>query len=255
MHKDTITVAIISGKGGVGKTSFALSLAYALYEEQSSTLLMDCDFGLANIDVMLGIKPKKTLQDLFISDMSPREVIHTVYDGFDILPGFSGISILEEMIYNKDRQNNFIQKLHSSFMSYQYVLMDFSSGIVAPTQIFTDIITVRILIVTPEPSSLSNSYALVKHFLQKHNIKRFFVVINQVEHKEEEQFFERFYTMCRQDMDIEFVLLGYIYFDHYIFDAICNQNFLLEIFPKTKVSEDIKILAKKFISSCSNIQI
>lgn len=105
----TLSLAIMSGKGGVGKTSISLNLGYALYQAGLKTLLMDCDLGLANLDVLLGLAPEKNLQDLLKQDTKTADVAVAVeQNGLDVLPAASGVPELVDM--DEDMQNVLLEK-------------------------------------------------------------------------------------------------------------------------------------------------
>ncbi|MDE5878736.1 MAG: P-loop NTPase, partial [Desulfovibrio sp.] len=92
----TLSVAVLSGKGGVGKTNLTLNLAWALHEQGFKALLMDCDMGLANLDVLLGITPEGNLQDALMGGSSLADVLHPIAKGFDVLPAASGVPELND---------------------------------------------------------------------------------------------------------------------------------------------------------------
>ena len=101
----TLSVSVMSGKGGVGKTNISLSLGYALHKTGNSLLLLDCDLGLANLDVLLGISPDRNLQDLLRPEVKPADVVVTIEKGgFDFLPAASGVPELVEM--DEDMQDH-----------------------------------------------------------------------------------------------------------------------------------------------------
>ena len=98
MQNKTLSISILSGKGGVGKTNLALNLGFALFKLSQPTMLMDCDLGLANLDVLLGIAPDKNLQDILRSDASPEQIIvHLENNGFDLIPAASGVPELVDL--------------------------------------------------------------------------------------------------------------------------------------------------------------
>lgn len=110
MNKNkTLSISILSGKGGVGKTNIVLNLGYALNMAKKRILLMDCDLGLANIDVLLGISPDRTLHDLLQSGVDAEDVLVCIEQGFDMLPATSGVPELVEM--DEDLQDILFNKL------------------------------------------------------------------------------------------------------------------------------------------------
>ena len=143
----TLSLSVLSGKGGVGKTTIALNLSLALRREGARVLLVDCDLGLANLDVLLGISPEVTLQDVLISDVSASAAVHRVEDGLDILPAASGVPELVDM--TTDMRDMLLSRLRPLLGSYDYVFLDLGAGINGTVQTFADMSMARVLVVTP----------------------------------------------------------------------------------------------------------
>jgi flagellar biosynthesis protein FlhG len=171
--------AVTSGKGGVGKTHTVANLAAALARKQQKVLLMDADLGLANLDLFLGVKPRYTLADFFAGYMSLAEIIVTTPLGVSLLPGGSGI---QEVTALTDAQKiAFITELDALTQDIDVVLVDTGSGISDTVTYFTTAAQEIIVVVTPDPSSMTDAYALPKVLASKHQEKRFWVLANTVE--------------------------------------------------------------------------
>ena len=197
--RDTLSVAVMSGKGGVGKSNLALNLGYALSRGGFPLLLMDCDLGLANLDVLLGITPEGNLQDVLLRDAPVTDVIHPLSDRgrgvFDILPAASGVPELAEM--DADMRDMLLRRLEPALEQYDMVLLDLGAGIHGTVQSFAAMAAVRLVVMTPEPTSLTDSYALIKVLHTRLGVKDFLVVINEVENSnEEERCFQRLSMAC-----------------------------------------------------------
>lgn len=241
---ETMSVSILSGKGGCGKTNLALNLAWALQGMNYSNLIMDCDLGLANLDVLLGITPAHTLQDVLLADMELPSVVHHIENGPDILPAASGVPELVDM--NEDMRDMLLRQLTPSLERYDFVFLDLGAGIHGTVRTFAGMTLARILVVTPEPTSLTDSYALMKVLSQMYNIRDFLVVVNQVETKQEETAtFRRLHSACKRFLDFEPVLLGSIREDPHVPEAVLRQTPLLKLFPSCNASRDIVELAKR----------
>ena len=242
----TLSVAIMSGKGGVGKTNIALNLACALYSKEYRTLLMDCDLGLANLDVMLGIAPEGTLQDLLVGDADASSIIYSLSDGFDILPAASGVPELVEM--DNDMRDLLLRRMLPALSHYDYVFLDLGAGINTTVQSFASMAAARIVVVTPEPTALTDSYALIKVLATHHKVRDFLVVVNQVENRQEESStFKRLFAACQRFLGVEPVLLGSIRTDRCVPEAVRRQTPYLNAFPDNPASQDIHEIARKLI--------
>lgn len=241
----TISISIMSGKGGVGKTSLALNLSYALHGFGRSCLMMDCDLGLANLDVMLGVTPDRNLQDLIISGADPKSVVYPVeVPGFDFLPAASGVPELVEM--DEDLRAQLLSRLDSVFRRYNYLILDLGAGISSTVLAFAAMTRQRIVVVTPEPTSLTDSYALIKVLATQHAIKDFKVVVNQAASSDEAKLtFTRLSAACVKFLKFEPEFLGFVRQDKMLPESVRRQKALLKIAPQSPAASDIKAIAAK----------
>ncbi len=241
----TLSVSILSGKGGVGKTNIALNLGYCLFKGRHRLLLMDCDLGLANLDVLLGIAPEKNLQDILDTDVDPREVtVSIAQGGFDFLPAASGVPELLEM--DEEMRTAMLKKLIPIFAPYDFLFLDLGAGITPTVISFASMSQVRLVIVTPEPTSLTDSYALMKVLLTQHGVRDFYVVVNMVESKaEEKRTFERLRAACEKFLGIDIQLLGGIRTDKSVTEAVRKQTPLMQLSPKSPAAQDLFAVALK----------
>ncbi|WP_027178060.1 MinD/ParA family protein [Maridesulfovibrio bastinii] len=242
----TLSMAIMSGKGGVGKTNISLNLSYALNAGGNSLLLMDCDLGLANLDVLLGISPESNLQDLLTKGTAPSDVVIPMEPGrkLDILPAASGVPELVEM--DEDMQGMLFKKLTSLVGRYQYLIMDLGAGINKTVMSFASMTQLRLVVVTPEPTSLTDSYALIKVLATQHGVKDFFIVVNQASSSSEaKETFTRLNLACQKFLDITLKSIGFVRYDQNVPEAVRRQTPLIKFAPKSNASRDIINIAVK----------
>lgn len=246
MNKNTtLSVAIMSGKGGVGKTNIALNLGFCLFKGKHPLLLMDCDLGLANLDILLGIAPEKNLQDILDTEIDPREVTVAIEPGgFDFLPAGSGVPELIDM--DEEMRTALLDKLIPIISSYDFLFLDLGAGISPTVMSFAAMSRVRLVVITPEPTSLTDGYALMKVLLNQHGVRDYHIIVNQVESKaEERQTFERLRAACERFLGIEIELLGGIRTDKTLVDAVRRQVPLMKLAPKSNAAQDIFNIALK----------
>jgi flagellar biosynthesis protein FlhG len=239
----TLSVALMSGKGGVGKTNLTLNLGYALHMRQHSVLLMDCDLGLANLDVLLGITPEGNMQDVLLGAASMKSIIHPIApNGFDILPAASGVPELVEM--TDDMRQTLLDRLTPELGGYDYVLMDTGAGISETVQTMAALAALRIVVITPEPTSLTDSYALIKVLLARHGVRDFLILVNQTESdKETQHAFSRLAMACRKFLQIEPTFLAAVRSDKTLLEAVRQQQALLAYKPTCRAAQDIQTVA------------
>jgi flagellar biosynthesis protein FlhG len=237
--KTTLSIAILSGKGGVGKTNLALNLSYALFRAKHHVLLLDFDVGLANLDVLLGLSPEKSLQDLFRPEVTAAEVLLPIEPGgFDFMPAASGVPELLEM--DDDMREILFAKLNGVFAAYDYVMLDLGAGIAQTVLSVAAMSHLRVLVVTPEPTSLTDSYAVIKVLHTQYGIDDFHILVNQAESPADAKTtFKRLSAACQRFLDIELQFLCGVRADPALPDAVRHQVPLLRHAPGCPAAKDI----------------
>jgi flagellar biosynthesis protein FlhG len=171
--------AIVSGKGGVGKSMITANLAAALVRAGDRTLVVDADLGLANLDVLLGVNSSGTLQDVLAGKVLLQDAIVHTRAGFDLLPAGSGS--FEITLMTPDLASGLEDLLKSLESSYDAILFDAGAGIGEVVLFFARIADEVVLVVTPEPTSLMDAYATLKVLALRFNCTRFHLVVNQAD--------------------------------------------------------------------------
>ena len=247
MHLNkTMSIAVMSGKGGVGKTNLALNLARMLSLANHPSLLLDCDLGLANIDVLLGLNTNYTLQDVVHNDIPPKEAIINIEQGLDFLPAASGLSELVDM--DSDNQALLFQRLTPHLESYNYLFLDLGAGISSTTLSFANLAHVRIVVITPEPTSITDGYAVMKVMNAQYGIKNFHVLVNQVQNKNEYDLAsKRICEACNHFLGFRTQVLGQVSQDNAVSNAVMSQKPFTLNAPNCSASKNIHTLAQRLI--------
>ncbi|MBQ3060182.1 MAG: MinD/ParA family protein [Desulfovibrio sp.] len=240
----TLSIAVLSGKGGVGKTNITLNLAYALHQAGFRTLLMDCDLGLANLDVLLGITPQQNLQDTLLGEARVEDVLCQIAPGLDVLPAASGVPEMNDM--HPELRELLLARLKPVLGRYDYVFMDMGAGISETVQAFAALAALRIVVITPEPTSLTDSYALIKVLNSRYGVQDFKVLVNQATSAREAQnSFDKLYGACHHFLQLKPELLGHIRMDKHLPEAVCRQKPLLLYAPGSQAAQDLQSLASR----------
>lgn len=235
----TLSIAVVSGKGGVGKTNLALNLSYALYRAKQKVLLMDCDLGLANLDVLLGIAPKVSIEQVILEEADFKDAtVNIEPGGFSLLPASSGVDILGEVA--SPTQTGFLRRLNDYASSYEYLILDVGAGITDSVQNFAARAAMRVVVVTPEPTSITDAYTLIKVLATRHGITDFHILVNQATTPEEEKTsFSRLFAACEKFLDIGLQSLGAIKYDPAMLQAVRRQEPLLKFSPTSPAGKDL----------------
>jgi flagellar biosynthesis protein FlhG len=171
--------AIVSGKGGVGKTMITANLAAALAQGGQRTLVLDADLGLANLDVILGVNTTGTLQDVLTGSLGIDDVLVRTRTGFDLLPAGSGL--LEATLLTPDLASGLDALIRTLESRYDAILFDVGAGIGEVVLHFARLADDIVLVVTPEPTSLMDAYATVKILARQYGCTDFRLIINQAD--------------------------------------------------------------------------
>lgn len=239
----TVSLCVMSGKGGVGKTNLSLNLGYALRDMGHKLLLMDCDLGLANLDVLLGLAPEKNLQDMLAGRAGAGEVVQRVEPGLDILPAASGVPEMVEM--DQNQQDALMRTLDGLVAGYDFLLLDLGAGISGTVLSLARMAQMRVVLVTPEPTSLTDGYAVIKVLNAKYGVRDFLVVVNQATAHEARETFERLNNACKNFLGFELMHLGHVRQDRAVTQAVLNQTALARHAPQCPAIKDIATLATR----------
>ena len=239
----TVSLCIMSGKGGVGKTNLSLNLGYALRDMGHKLLLMDCDLGLANLDVLLGLAPEKNLQDMLAGAADASEVVQTVEPGLDILPAASGVPEMVEM--DQNQQGALFDKLTDLVSGYEFLVLDLGAGISGTVLSLARMAQMRVVLVTPEPTSLTDGYAIIKVLNARFGVRDFLIVVNQATVKEAKETFQRLNLACKNFLGFELVHLGHVRLDRTMTEAVIKQMPLARHAPQCPAIKDIAVLADR----------
>lgn len=190
-----LVFSITSGKGGVGKTNIAVNLACCLAKAKKRVLLLDADLGLANVDVIMGITPLYNLFHLFHKGVSVEKILYRTDYGFKILPAASGVS--EMLALTPGQKLNLLESMDSLEEEVDYLIVDTGAGINDNVLYFNLAAQQRIVVLTPEPTSLTDAYAMIKVMRQNHQVNHFKILVNMTaDEKTAKEVFTRLYKAC-----------------------------------------------------------
>lgn len=242
-HRQTRVISVTSGKGGVGKTHTTVNLGIALVEMGKEVLLLDADLGLANINILLGFQPKATLDDVLHGKAKLSDVIVSHRSGLDIIPAASGISAITNL--SETDRHTLIDCVDSLAGKYDYLLVDTSAGIGDNVTYFNVAAEQVLVVVDPEPTSITDAYALMKVLSTQHGVKEFFVLSNRAATETEgKQTFAQLSSVNNRFLNARLHYLGSVADDATVQQAVMKQTPYLELSPSAKASRDIVRIAK-----------
>lgn len=250
--------SVISGKGGVGKTNLTVNLAIKLQEMGKKVLILDADVGMSNADLVMGIRIENTLLDLIENNLNLEDIIKKGPSGVDLISGGEDLFLLEKL--NKEKQKEIIRNL-AQLGEYDVLLIDNGAGITKQSLTFTILADDIILIATPEPTSITDAYRVLKVislYELKNKVK---VVINQVPDSETgEEAFNKLLKTSESFLNIELENIGYIFNDIRVNKAVMEQVSIVIKYPKALASSNISQISasilgdKNYTNNISNLK-
>ncbi len=243
----TRTITITSGKGGVGKTNISVNLALHLATLGHRTCLFDADLGLANINILFGLNPEYDLEDVILNRRTLQDIIIRDYKGIDIIPGSSGT---EKMANLEDDQVDHLIRSFSELDGYDFLLFDTSAGISRNVIAFCLASSEVVLIITPEPTSLTDAYALLK-ILSLNGFKGTAkIVVNQCKSIPIAKFvYNKFKETVRKYLPLNVMPLGIVVHDKKVVEAVTTQQALVLLYPESNASKCIKNITKHLLEN------
>ncbi|MFA8437485.1 MinD/ParA family protein [Pueribacillus sp. YX66] len=232
----TKVVSVVSGKGGVGKTNISVNLAVGLSRIGKKVLVIDLDIGMANIDIITGVTPHFSIVDMIEQKLSIFDIITEGPAGIALIAGGSGLSKIFQL--DAIKFSYFVRQVEQLNYHYDYILFDLGAGITKDSLNFILASHEMMIVLTPEPTSITDGYALVKAINQQQDQQLpMFLLVNSCENEDEGyETATRFKRTALQFLNVEISIVGTLPFDRTVSKAVRARIPFLIYAPKSKVS-------------------
>jgi|SRR6185312_4642390 len=252
-QKTTKTISITSGKGGVGKTTLVANLAYSLAKQGQKVLIFDGDLGMANIDIMFGVKPEGNIMDVLKGEKSIQEVVVELAPNISLIPGGSGVVELNRM--NAFERRALLDAVGILDFQYDYLLIDTAPGIADNVLYLNSAAQKSAVVITPDPSSLADSYALIKVLNKEYKETKFSIICNQVRDEVEGlSLYNRFSEVVNRFLNIGLDYWGALPMDNAIRKAAQTQRLIMRHEPNSEAAKSLLKISNKLQGSVEKIE-
>jgi flagellar biosynthesis protein FlhG len=235
-------VSVTSGKGGVGKTFITTNLAAALARQGKKVLVADCDLGLANIDIMLGINPELNLKDVVFGNSHLRDVIIPTKGGFDLIPASSGVREMAQLLFEKIQV---IKDMLLEIEGYDLILLDTGAGIAEVVLQFNLLASQNIVVINKELTSLTDAYAMVKVMYQVFGRQSFSIIANNIpDEKSGLSIYKNIDTISRRFLGFPLNYLGHVLQDDTVAKSVLKQEIAIMSFPRSRIAANFSKIGR-----------
>ena len=252
-YRRTKTIAITSGKGGVGKSTLTANLAYALALRGKRVLILDGDLGMANMDIMFGVKPTGSVLDVIRGDKEAREIITPLTPQIDLLPGGSGLVELNRL--NSFERRSLLDSVAGFEHNYDYMLIDTAPGISDNVLYLNSAAQISAVIINPDPASLADSYGLIKVLHNEYGENKFAIICNQVKDEFEGlSLFNRFNEVVNRFLFIGLDYWGGLPTDQLFRKSTQAQRLIMRHEPKSSSAQYLTNISHKLERSLQTVE-
>jgi flagellar biosynthesis protein FlhG len=241
-------ISVTSGKGGVGKSNVVSNLAIALSAQGKKVLLIDADLGLGNLDVLLGLSPVYNLNHVLNGEKNIIDILIDGPAGIKIIPAGSGVQELTSL--GQHEKLKLLDELDMLEEQFDFMIVDTEAGISENVTYFTVAAQEIFIVVTPEPTSITDAYALIKLLATRYSEHHFKVLVNMAKDSEDAlEVFRKLANVAGRFLDISLDYLGCVVKDEKVIEAVKRQKAVTELFPDSEASQCFHTIAKRVIEN------
>ena len=252
-RKHVRVIAVTSGKGGVGKTNLVANMAFSLSKLGKKVLVLDANLGLGNLDILLGLTPKYNMTDVIAGRKTIQEIVVEGPGGIKILPASSGIQEVTEL--TNGHKANLLTQIDQLEEEIDFLLIDTGAGISSNVMFFNVAAQDILVVVSPEPTAITDAYALMKVLSKNYSVNQFQLLINTVKsEKEARAVYKNLCTVSDRFLNISIDYLGHILYDPALSRAVREQKAIVEFLPGSPASLCFRRVAREVASRAKDAE-
>lgn len=237
-------ISVTSGKGGVGKSNVVANLAMALADQGKKVLIVDADLGVGNLDVLLGLSPQYNLNHVLSGECGLAEIIVEVNQNIKLIPAGSGVQEFTSL--GQHEKLKLLDELDMLEETFDVMIIDTEAGISDNVTYFTVAAQEIIVVVSPEPTSITDAYALIKLLATRFSEHHFKVLVNMARDSEDAlEVFRKLANVAGRFLDISLDYLGCVVRDERLIEAVKKQKAVFELFPDSEATSCFSTLARR----------
>lgn len=239
------SIAITSGKGGVGKTNVAVNLGLSLANSGKRVLLFDADMGLANVDILFGFTAKHNIADVLDQKLYLRDVMVEVSSGMHVLPATSGLLQLDNP--SQAELTKLAEQMDALSQEFDVLLLDTGAGLRDTVLFFSSVAEEVLVITTPEPTALTDAYAMIKVLNTSYSIPVIKLLVNEATNeKEAQQIFNKLTNVSKANINVELDFAGWVAKDMHLEMAVRKRKPVVLAYPSSPSSQSFQRLTQDF---------
>ncbi|MBS4207605.1 MinD/ParA family protein [Bacillus sp. FJAT-50079] len=240
------TIAVVSGKGGVGKSNISLNLAFTLADRGNRVLLFDLDIGMGNVNILLGRTTSNDLSHFLRNEVSLSSIIHTSDDGVSYISAGNGLNEIIEI--NPITLERLLQGLKELQETYDYIIFDMAAGANSPALNLLLSADDIFVISTPEPTAMTDAYSMMKFISMEEVNSRFLLICNRADYEEQgQETLRRLQTTARTFLNRDAIMLGVLPEDKHVRQAVISQVAFSKKFPKAAITNKLKKIVDIYV--------
>lgn len=247
-------LSVTSGKGGVGKSNVVANLAMALAAQGKKVLIIDADLGVGNIDVLLGLSPQFNLNHVLSGEKALSEIIIEAAPGIKLIPAGSGVQ--EYTSLGQHEKLKLLDELDMLEEEFDIMIIDTEAGISENVTYFTVAAQEIVVVVSPEPTSITDVYALIKLLATRYSEHHFKVLVNMARDSEDAlEVFRKLANVAGRFLDISLDYLGCVVKDEKLVEAVKKQKAVFQLFPDSEATGCFTTLAKRVVENSRHTRV